>query len=134
MNCIIVRVFSARIFMLMFRPYSDFRLFCTISEFNLNGCVYFLVLIYILCFLNLLSYSTSYTVNIPSIASSREPCPPQGTNSSLGRRGEGAPQHPHPLAAETGTTVRGDVVTGLRPPHLTLLKALLFRHPLRSND
>ena len=67
---------------------------------------------------------------MPSIVSSREPRPPQCTNSSLGRRGEGAPQHPHPLAAETGTTVRGDV---LAPTSSYLVKALLFRHPTKRS-
>ena len=35
-----------------------------------------------------------------------------------------------PTSHKLVSIIRGDVVTGLRLPHLTLVKTLLFRHPL----
>ena len=32
------------------------------------------------------------------------------------------------------STIRGDVVTGLRPPQPTLIKALIFRHPPTTKE
>ena len=80
-----------------------------------------------------LSYNISHTAKMKSIASSKERRPPQGTSSSLDGRG-GSTTASTPTIRRNWDHCARRCGDRLRPPHLTLLKALLFPHPLPTDN